>query len=105
MIRFGAGADDRDFELFQHFEFFEEEGSQFYTRGRIFSEAVTSLCRPSIKERFPKIVIEGAPGQRKSTITQFLCQINRMILLDRRSELDQLPPAYRSIEVACTRFG
>ena len=35
-----------------------------------------------------RFVLEGAPGQGKSTVTQFLCQINRLKLLpNRRSEL------------------
>ena len=35
-----------------------------------------------------RFVLEGAPGQGKSTVTQFLCQINRLKLLpSRRSEL------------------
>ena len=35
-----------------------------------------------------RFVLEGAPGQGKSTVTQFLCQVNRLKLLPaRRSEL------------------
>ncbi len=36
-----------------------------------------------------RFVIEGAPGQGKSTLTQFLCQVNRMRLLDEKDELDK----------------
>ena len=35
-----------------------------------------------------RLVLEGAPGQGKSTVTQFLCQVNRLKLLpSRQSEL------------------
>ena len=35
-----------------------------------------------------RFVLEGAPGQGKSTVTQFLCQVNRLKLLpSRRSEI------------------
>ncbi|RWK59262.1 hypothetical protein [Mesorhizobium sp.] len=34
-------------------------------------------------EKCRRIVIEGAPGQGKSTITQYLCQIHRMSLLSK----------------------
>ena len=35
-----------------------------------------------------RLVLEGAPGQGKSTVTQFLCQVNRLKLLPpRRTEL------------------
>ena len=38
-----------------------------------------------------RIVLEGAPGQGKSTVTQFLCQINRIKLLPpRQSELSSI---------------
>lgn len=38
-----------------------------------------------------RIVLEGAPGQGKSTVTQYACQVLRMHLLDKASELNQLP--------------
>ena len=34
-----------------------------------------------------RFVLEGAPGQGKSTVTQFLCQLNRLRLLMKDSEL------------------
>ncbi len=36
-----------------------------------------------------RFVIEGSPGQGKSTLTQFLCQVNRMRFLDEKDELDE----------------
>ncbi len=44
-----------------------------------------------------RIVVEGAPGQGKSTITQFLCQVHRMVLL-RKPELAKLNDRYRPKE-------
>ncbi|NLS72515.1 NACHT domain-containing protein [Bradyrhizobium brasilense] len=37
--------------------------------------------------RFCRTVLEGAPGQGKSTITQYICQIHRVRLLDRDRRL------------------
>ena len=34
-----------------------------------------------------RFVVEGAPGQGKSTVTQFLCQVNRLRLLKKDDEL------------------
>ena len=34
-----------------------------------------------------RIVLEGAPGQGKSTVTQFICQLNRLRLLGKNTEL------------------
>lgn len=41
-----------------------------------------------------RVVVEGAPGQGKSTITQFLCQIHRLNFLGRTHELKKLKSAY-----------
>ena len=44
-----------------------------------------------------RIVLEGAPGQGKSTVTQFLCQVNRLKLLPaKRSELTSVGTAASS---------
>ena len=37
-----------------------------------------------------RFVLEGAPGQGKSTVTQFLCQVNRLRLLGNQGELHSL---------------
>ena len=37
-----------------------------------------------------RFVLEGAPGQGKSTVTQFLCQVNRLRLLKKVYELEQV---------------
>jgi hypothetical protein len=46
----------------------------------------------------PKVVIEGAPGQGKSTVTQYLCQLHRLLLLGRKDELARAERRHRSIE-------
>ena len=43
-----------------------------------------------------KFVIEGAPGQGKSTVTQFICQVNRLRLLRRDSELRRLDELHKT---------
>ncbi len=40
--------------------------------------------------RVSRYVLEGAPGQGKSTVTQFLCQVNRLRFLDKPKELERL---------------
>lgn len=51
------------------------------------------LYKPFLSRR-TRIVIEGAPGQGKSTITQYLCQIHRMALLS-KSELSEVRQQHR----------
>ena len=49
--------------------------------------------------RTSRIVLEGAPGQGKSTVTQFLCQVNRIRLLRKYSELRTVSNIFRSSPV------
>lgn len=46
-----------------------------------------------------RVVLEGAPGQGKSTVTQYLCQVLRMQLLDKHDELARLPSGYQNVQV------
>lgn len=45
--------------------------------------ALQLLSNSEFSKNFPLNVVEGAPGQGKSTVTQMLCQIHRMALLGR----------------------
>lgn len=44
-----------------------------------------------------RILLEGAPGQGKSTVTQFISQVNRLHFLNRQSDLDSLPEDWRPV--------
>ena len=41
------------------------------------------------------MVLEGAPGQGKSTLAQYLCQVHRSRILQEKGELASLPPEHR----------
>ncbi|HEX8127286.1 MAG TPA: hypothetical protein VF548_17050 [Allosphingosinicella sp.] len=41
-----------------------------------------------------RLVLEGAPGQGKSTVTQYVCQVHRMRLLDLTADIDRVPPQH-----------
>ena len=49
--------------------------------------AAAFLLQLPLSNGVSRFVLEGAPGQGKSTVTQFLCQINRLRLLDKGGEL------------------
>ena len=44
-----------------------------------------------------RFVIEGAPGQGKSTVTQFLCQVNRLRLLKKKDELNAVADMHKTV--------
>ncbi len=56
--------------------------------------ALRLLSDADFAHHFPLVVVEGAPGQGKSTITQFLCQVHRMMLLG-RGEINKVSVDYR----------
>jgi hypothetical protein len=60
--------------------------------------SATLLLHPLFQKGAPWIVLEGAPGQGKSTITQYLCQIHRMRLLGSEEVKKQLSEDYKESE-------
>ena len=74
----------------QHFAYFNKSN-------RVVGSA-TMLLYPLIQKEVPFIVLEGAPGQGKSTITQYVCQIHRMRLLGSDETKKNLPEAYKESE-------
>jgi hypothetical protein len=44
-------------------------------------------------------VLEGAPGQGKSTISQYICQVNRMRLLERTEDIIRVLPGHRTVGI------
>jgi hypothetical protein len=75
---------------------------QFYRTRRVGGDgpgAATWLLGQATTLRSPFFVLEGAPGQGKSTITQYVCQVHRMRLLAKTEELRQIPDTHRSSPV------
>lgn len=60
--------------------------------------AVRALVDVAVTTSLPRIVIEGAPGQGKSTVTQFLCQLHRMVLL-KKWEIARVPDELKPSDV------
>jgi hypothetical protein len=54
--------------------------------------AAAALLKPSMQQAFPCLVLEGAPGQGKSTISQYICQVHRIRLL--RESTANVDPAH-----------
>lgn len=61
--------------------------------------AATLLLNPAIQSAMPHLVLEGAPGQGKSTIAQYVCQVHRMKLLAESDPLDTLPKEHKNAPI------
>lgn len=61
-----------------------------YSDGSFSIGAATLLLDPSFQVAFPKIMLEGAPGQGKSTIGQYVCQVHRARLLGQNDMLTRV---------------
>lgn len=57
--------------------------------------AADLLLHPLAGELAPRVVLEGAPGQGKSTLAQYLCQVHRMRLLRRSVDLGAVPAGHQ----------
>jgi hypothetical protein len=57
------------------------------------------LLHPLTQFHAPLLVLEGAPGQGKSTIAQYVAQVHRMRLLEKTADLNQIPPSHTSSPV------
>ena len=86
------GVIDRYLEQLDENWEFESEDDQSFSHGGL---AAGFLLHMPFGSGVSRIVLEGAPGQGKSTVTQFLCQVNRLKLLpSRRTELESVGGAH-----------
>ena len=60
--------------------------------------ALQTLANTDFVRRFPRIVVEGAPGQGKSTITQYLCLLHRLLFLNRQNDFLRAEVIHRPTE-------
>lgn len=81
---------------------FEEKFSQYSRSGRklelgLSKKAVTAadfLLSEFARSSFPRLILEGGPGQGKSTISQYVCHVNRIRLLNIKADLEKIPAAH-----------
>lgn len=71
-------------------EFSSDENDEFDESESDSFGALWMMVRPEFSSAFSRVVVEGAPGQGKSTVTQYLCQVNRMVLLNRPAEINKI---------------
>jgi hypothetical protein len=69
--------------------FLEDEFPRFERKESI--RAAEFLLNPQVQKGIERILLEGGPGQGKSTISQYICQVHRSKLLNKAEDLDLLP--------------
>ena len=78
---------------------FTEDAAPFTQAGYPALPAGSVLLDPGSAECFPRVVIEGGPGQGKSTLAQYISQVHRMRILEKNRLLERLPPDHVSAPV------
>lgn len=61
--------------------------------------AATVLLHPLSQSHLSRVVIEGAPGQGKSTIVQYICQVHRQRILNKQLDDSRVPESHRQTPV------
>ena len=72
-----------------------DAGEYVRTTDRVVG-AATLLLSTVFQENMPRIVLEGAPGQGKSTVSQYICQIHRLRLLKRDDLLRKISKNHKN---------
>ena len=84
-----------------------ESKAEDSSRDRVHTEALTvgaaSLLLHRLAQRhLDRVVIEGAPGQGKSTIVQYICQIHRRRILEEDINDPRIPEPAPNISRTAT---
>ena len=70
-----------------------------WTGNELTVGCATLLLSRQMQQQMPRVVIEGAPGQGKSTIAQYICQVHRMRLLEEENALRSVVEHHASAPV------
>jgi hypothetical protein len=93
----------KELEEYGSYDIDDDDGSvrmrrSFFERGKLLG-AATLFLYPDFQKRSPNVVLEGAPGQGKSTIVQYVCQIHRMRILNEPNILESIPEFHKATMV------
>ncbi len=72
------------------FEDTDDDDYNFAFNERAKIGAATFFLNNTVQEEEPFVVLEGGPGQGKSTLTQYICQVHRAKLLNKKLFLEKI---------------
>lgn len=84
----GSTSEDQDFGL--QANVFESAG-RWYGMHEVSIGTASLMLHRQMQQIIPHAVIEGAPGQGKSTLAQYICQVHRMRLLNENEVVSLIP--------------
>lgn len=61
--------------------------------------AASFLLHPIVQERIRRVLLEGGPGQGKSTIVQYVSQVHRARLLNRQPDVALIPSSHHDTPI------
>lgn len=59
--------------------------------------AAEFLLNPLVQNKIERVLLEGGPGQGKSTIAQYICQVHRVRMLNKTDALQQIPNILKNV--------
>ncbi len=77
----------------------EDDGPENLSEEKPLYGAAGVFLNGNFQERLNKVVLEGAPGQGKSTVVQYICQIHRRKILGEPMDIDGIPSSFKEIPV------
>lgn len=87
-------------KIFSHFESkITTLDNQFFLDPQEDYGAASFLLHPKIQLEVERLLIEGGPGQGKSTIVQYICQVHRARLLNKLDDIKKLPDEIKNSPV------
>lgn len=89
---------EKDKHLQRILDFFEKFAKNVISHDEAFCMeepehigAASFLLHPKVQSDIERVLLEGGPGQGKSTISQYICQVHRVRLLNKKKDIDLIP--------------
>ena len=76
-----------------------DDNDTMYLEDRNDLGAAEFILHPKVQSEIERMLLEGGPGQGKSTIAQYICQVHRARLLNKSTDIALLPQNIKNTPV------